>query len=92
MVWPESASLMTLNKHTSTAVDNSIAEFIRTMENKAKKNAAALEDYNQRTLAMTKAHLKSIGDMQAKLQGSFDRMKYLEKTFQDVPGLLTVSM
>jgi hypothetical protein len=92
MVWAESASLVTLNKHTSTVVDNSIADFIRTMENNAKKNAAALEDYNHRTLAMTAAHLKSIGDMQAKLQGSFNRMKYLEKTFQDVPGLVTTHL
>ena len=36
MVWAESASLATLNKHTSTVVDNSIAKFIRTMENNAK--------------------------------------------------------
>jgi hypothetical protein len=92
MVWAESVSLVTLNKHTSTVVDNSIADFIRTMENNAKKKAAALEDYNQRTLAMTAAHLKSIGDMQAKLQGSFDRMKYLMKTFQDVPGLITTHL
>jgi hypothetical protein len=36
--------------------------------------------------------LKSIGDMQAKLQGSFNRMKYLEKTFQDIPGLITTHL
>ena len=92
MVRAESASLVMLNKHTSTMVDNSIADFIQTMENNTKKNTAALEDYNQRTLAMTAAHLKSIGDIQAKLQGSFDRMKYLEKTFQDVPGLITTHL
>jgi hypothetical protein len=92
VVWAESASLVTLNKHTSTVADNSIADFIRTMENNATKNAAALEDCNQHTLAMTAAHVKSIGDMQAKLQGSFDRMKYLEKTFQDVPGLITTHL
>jgi hypothetical protein len=92
VIWADSASLVTLNKHTSTVVDNSIADFIWTMENNATKNAAALEDYNQRTLAMTAAHLKSIGDMQVKLQGSFDRMKYLEKTFQDVPGLITTHL
>ena len=56
----ESASLVALNKHTTTVVDNSIADFIRAMENNAKKNTAALEDYNRRTLAMTEVHLKSI--------------------------------
>jgi hypothetical protein len=67
LVWAESASLVMLNKHTSTVVDNSIANFIRTMENNVKENAAALEVYNQRTLATTAAHMNTIGDMQAKV-------------------------
>jgi hypothetical protein len=41
---------------------------------------------------MTAVHTKNIGDMQAKLQGSFDRMKYLEKTFQNVPVLVTTHL
>ena len=43
-------------------------------------------------MAMAEAHTTSIGDMQAKLQGSFDRMKYLKKTFQNVPGLVTTHL
>jgi hypothetical protein len=72
----------------STVVDTSIANFIRTMERNARENAAALEALNERSVAATAAHMKSIGDMQAKLQGSFDRMRYLEKKFHDVPGLI----
>ena len=41
---------------------------------------------------MTEVHTKNIGDMQAKLQGSFDRMRYLETTFQNVPGLVTTHL
>ena len=88
----ESASLVMLNMNTCTVVGDSIANFIRAMENTTKKNAVALEDYKRRILAMTEVHIKSIGDMQTKLQGSFDRMKYLEKTFQHVPGLITTHL
>ena len=70
----ESASLVVLNMNTCTVVGDSIADFIRAMENTAKKNAVALEDYERRISAMTEVHMKSIGDMQANLQGSFDRM------------------
>jgi hypothetical protein len=91
-VWAESASLVMLNMNTCTMVGDSIANFIQAMENTAKKNAVALEDYERHTLAMTEVHMKSIGDMQAKLQGSFDRMKFLEKTFQNVPGLITTHL
>ena len=82
----ESASLVVLNMNTCTVVGESIKDFIRAMENTNKKNAVALEEYERRILAMTEVHTKSIGDMQAKLQSSFDRMKYLEK---NVPGLVT---
>ena len=100
LVRAESASLVVLNKHTSHVVDTSIETFLWIMENKAKENAAALEAFNQRSLAATEAHMttiaeahkKTIGDMQAKLQGSFDRMRYLEKTFQDVLGLITTHL
>jgi hypothetical protein len=56
------------------------------------KNSKALAAYEQRVMAMAAAHTKSIGDMQTKLQSSFDRMKYLEKTFQNVPGLVTTHL
>ena len=62
------------------------------MENTAKKDAVALEEYERCILAMTEVHTKNIGDMQAKLQGSFDRMRYLEKTFQNVPGLVATHL
>jgi hypothetical protein len=68
--------------NTCTVVGESIKDFIRAMENTNKKNAVALEEYERRIFDMTAVHTKSIGDMQAKLQGSFNRMKYLEKTFR----------
>jgi hypothetical protein len=88
----ESASLVVLNINTCSVVGDSIKDFICAMENTNKKNAVALEDYERRIFDMTAVHTKSIGDMQAKLQGSFDRMKYLEKTFQNVPGLVTTHL
>ena len=39
--------------------------------------------------AITAAHTQSMTDMQPKLQSSFDRMRYLEKTFKDVPQHVT---
>ena len=88
----ESASLVVLNMNTCTVVGDSIKDFIRAMENTNKQNAVALADYERRIFDMTAVHTKSIGDMQAKLQGSFDRMKYLEKTFHNVPGLVTMHL
>jgi hypothetical protein len=73
-------------------VGESIKDFIRAMENTNKKNAVALEEYERRIFDMTAVHTKNLGDMQAKLQGSFDRMKYLEKTFLSVPGLVTTHL
>jgi hypothetical protein len=73
-VQAESASLVVLNMNTCTVVGESIKDFIRAMENTNKKNAVALEEYERRIFDMTAVHTKSMGDMQAKLQGSFDRM------------------
>ena len=88
-VQAESASLVALNSNTRAVVCDSMANFLRAIEVSEQqnaiteqKNAKALAAYEQRVMAMAEAHSKSIGDMQAKLQGSFDRMKYLEKTFQ----------
>jgi hypothetical protein len=41
---------------------------------------------------ITGNHSQSMADMQKKLQRSFDRMKYLEKTFQSVLELVTTHM
>ena len=92
----ESASLVALNSNTHAVVCDSMANFLCAIEVSEQqnaiteqKNAKALAAYEQRVMAMAEAHSKSIGDMQAKLQGSFDWMKYLEKTFQNVSGLIT---
>jgi len=61
------AESVVLNMNTCTVVGDSITDFIRGMENTAKKNAVALEDYEWHIFAMTEVHTKSIGDMQAKL-------------------------
>jgi len=44
---------------------------------------------NRSIEVITAAHTKSMTDMQSKLQSSFDRMQYLEKTFKDVPQHVT---
>ena len=92
IVRAESASLVVINKNTRTAVGDSMAKFLRAIEITDQKNDLSLAAYEQRAMAMTEVHSKSIGDMQAKLQGSFDRIKYLEKMFQNVPGLVTTHL
>ena len=95
IVWAESVSLVALNSNTRTVVCNSMANFLRAIEVSEQQNAIteqknvnALAAYEQRVKVMAEVHTKSIVDMQAKLQSSFDRMKYLEKMFQNVPGLV----
>ncbi len=97
IVRAESVSLVALNLNTRTMVCNSMANFLRAIEVSEQhnaiteqKNVNALAAYEQRVMVMAEVHTKSIGDMQAKLQSSFDRMKYLEKSFQNVPVPLTV--
>ena len=92
IVQAESASLVVINKITRTAVGDSMAKFLCALEITDQKNDLALAAYERRAMAMTEVHSKSIGDMQAKLQGSLDRMKYLEKKFQNVPGLITAHL
>ena len=100
MVRAESSSLVVMNRDTRTVVGDSMATFFRTLEiNDQKyrdawadtdlKNQKAWAAYEQRVLAMTEMHTKSISDnsksisdMQVKLQSSFDRMKYLEQKVQ----------
>jgi hypothetical protein len=100
VVWAESSSLVVMNRDICTMVGDSMATFLRTMEiNDQKyrdawadtdlKNKQAWAAYEQRVLAMTEMHTKSISDnsksisdMQVKLQSSFDRMKYLEQKVQ----------
>jgi hypothetical protein len=99
IVRAESVSLVALNSNTRTVVGDSMANFLRIIAVSEQqtaiteqKNSEALAAYEQRVMAMAAAHTKSIGDMQTKLQSSFDRMKYLEKTFQNVPGLVTTHL
>ena len=82
LVCAESASLVVINRSTCTTVDDSTAKFLRALEITAQKNDKAFAAYEQRVMAMTEVPSKSISNMQAKLQGSFDRMKYLEKRFR----------
>jgi hypothetical protein len=99
IVRAESVSLVALNSNTRTVVCDSMANFLCAIEVSEQQNAIlerknvnALVAYEQRVKVMAEVHTKSIGDMQAKLQSSFDRMKYLEKTFHNVPGLVTTHL
>jgi hypothetical protein len=70
------------------------------MEANAAQNHQALEaqkasfqlyvkEANKNIASSTKTHTQSMADMQTKLHSSFDRMKYLKKTFKNVPARIT---
>ncbi len=79
------------------AMEASKAQHLQAVEVNAAQNHQALEAHkasfqqyvkeaNKSIATITAAHTQSMTDMQTKLHSSFDRMKYLEKTFKDVPA------
>ena len=96
----ESAALVELNKSTRLAVNSNMSTFLRALEDSEAQTRIALDaqrasfvqyigEANRSIEAITAAHTQSMTDMQSKLQSSFDRMRYLEKTFKDVPRHVT---
>ena len=92
-----------IHKNTQTIADT-MAEFLRTVaasdtkhrlafEASEARNRQALADYRtsleQSLKEVTTVHAKSMDAMDKRVQGSFDRMKYLEKTFAGVPERFT---
>jgi hypothetical protein len=81
-----------------------MADFLRLVEasdNQHRQALEASEIHNRQALAayrssfeqslkdITGVHAKAMDDMHSKVKSSFDRMKYLEKTFAGVPGRIT---
>ena len=96
----KSAALVELNKSTRLAVNSNMSTFLRALEDSEAQTRIALDaqrasfvqyigEANRSIEAITAAHTQSMTDMQSKLQSSFDRMRYLEKTFKDVPRHVT---
>jgi len=92
-----------INRGTQTVADT-MADFLRSVEASETQHRQALEaseTRNRQALAayrtsfeqslkdVTGAHAKTMDDMQSKVKSSFDRMKYLEKTFASVPERIT---
>jgi hypothetical protein len=82
------------------ALEVNAAQNCQALEVNAAQNRQALEAHNasfqqyvketNKSIAtITSAHTQSMTDMQTKLHSSFDRMKYLEKIFKDVPARIT---
>ena len=92
-----------INRGTQTVADT-MADFLRSVEASETQHRQALEaseTRNRQALAayrtsfeqslkdITGVHAKTMDDMQSKIKSSFDRMKYLEKTFASVPERIT---
>ena len=96
----KSAALVELNKSTCLAVNSNMSTFLQALEDSEAQTRIALDaqrasfvqyigEANRSIEAITAAHTQSMTNMQSKLQSSFDRMRYLEKTFKDVPQHVT---
>jgi hypothetical protein len=92
-----------INRGTQTVADT-MADFLRSVEasdNQHRQALEASEIRNRQALAAYRSsfeqslkdiigvHAKAMDDMQSKVKSSFDRMKYLEKTFAGVPERIT---
>jgi hypothetical protein len=95
-----------INQGTQMVTDT-MADFLRSVEafdNQHRQALEASEIRNRQALAacrssfeqslkdITGVHAKAMDDMQSKVKSSFDRMKYLEKTFAGVPERITTHL
>ncbi len=96
----KSVALIELNRSTRLAVASNMTTFLRAIEANEAQNRKALEAHkasfqqyieeaNKSIAAITEAHTQSMTDMQTKLHSLIDWMKYLEKTYKDVPMGIT---
>ena len=96
-------SVADINRGTQTVADT-MADFLRSVEASETQHRQALEasetrncqalaayrtSFEQSLKDITGVHAKTMDDMQSKVKSSFDRMKYLEKTFASVPERIT---
>ena len=95
-----------INQGTQTVADTMV-DFLRSVEASETQHRQALEaseTRNRQALAayrtlfeqslkdISGVHAKTMADMQSKVKSSFDRMKYLEKTFASVPERITTHL
>jgi hypothetical protein len=96
----KSAALVELNKATHLAVESNVSNFLQAMEANVAQNRQSLEAHmasfqlyveeaNKNIASITETHTQFMADMQTKLQSLFDWMKYLKKTFKDIPVPVT---
>jgi hypothetical protein len=85
----ESIALVELNKSTCLAVESNASGFLQAMEANAASFWLYVEKANKNLATIAGNHTQAMTDMQGKLKSSFDRMKYLEKTFASIPERVT---
>jgi hypothetical protein len=74
---------------TRHGVASSMLELLETIQAIEAQNSQALAALRQGIMDIAAVHTKAIDDIQVKVRSSFDRMKYLEKTFASVPERVT---
>jgi hypothetical protein len=85
----KSIALVELNKSTHLAVESNVFTFLQAMEANAASFWLYVEKANKTLTTIAGNHTQAMTDMQGKLKSSFDRMKYLEKTFASIPERVT---
>ncbi len=85
----ESIALVELNKSTPLAVESNASAFLQAMEANAASCWLYVAKANKNLATIAGNHTHAMTDMQKKLKSSFDRMKYLKKTFASVPEHVT---
>jgi hypothetical protein len=95
-----------ITRGTQTVADT-MANFLHSVEATETQHRQALEasetrnhqalaayrtSFEQSLKDITGVHAKTMDDMQLKVKSSFDRMKYLEKTFASVPERITTHL
>jgi hypothetical protein len=71
------------------ALEANVAQNCQALEAHKASFQLYVEEANKSVATITVAHTQSMTDMQTKLHSLFDQMKYLKKTFKDVPACIT---
>jgi hypothetical protein len=85
----KSIALVELNKSTCLAVESNASAFLQAMEANAATFWLYVEKANKTLTTIAGNHTQAMTNMQGKLKSSFNRMKYLEKTFASIPERVT---
>jgi hypothetical protein len=85
----ESIAIVELNKSTRLVVESNASAFLQAMEANAASFWLYVEKANKNLATIAGNHTQAMTNMQGKLKSSFDRMKYLEKTFASILECVT---